>query len=50
MNTIAWRGETGKGSERCESMKLWEIPDSQCQNFNWIGFLAMELAQGRFSP
>ena len=47
MNITAWRGKTDKDSERCESMKLWEIPDTKCRNFNWIGFLAMELAQGR---
>ena len=33
-------------NDECSPTQLWELPDSACQNFHWVGYLAMELAKG----
>ena len=33
-------------NDECGPTQLWELPDSACQNFHWVGYLAMELAKG----
>ena len=45
-NTTDLRSEVDMDNDECSPTQLWELPDSACQNFHWVGYLAMELAKG----
>ena len=45
-NTTNLRSEIDMDHDECGPTQLWELPDSECQNFHWVGYLAMELAKG----
>ena len=36
-------------NDECGPTQLWELPDSECLNFHWVGYLAMELATGEIA-